>query len=336
MTYTTGNLIEATDFNNIVGATNSTTANTFNAVWGVGSGDAGYGQSNTIPTVAVGNTVTATQWSTLLTRINTARSHQGGAAFGMTSPVAGNTISVIANLITNVNTLYTNRLNASAVAAASAATDVSRTTAWAGAAGPQTITHTFTVTFASGDEARYFFNCGGYIEIDPSVLNYGDNRKEQSWANMIAMFGQFRLSAQTSGLVNETTTSTITVTDTSNDVADSAVGYHDLTTSNQLVVTKTLTTASSPYLSPSANNITVNVRSNGAQGSNGDKGSVITIVVAYNDTSTDDNYAGAGGTTANSQDVITGTLTSSLRFYEPSTTNLTKTWGTPTVSGAAS
>lgn len=317
MTYTTGNLIEASDYNTIM--LNGT--NKFNTVWGTGSGDAGYGQT-AVSTVAVGATVTATQWSTLLTRINSARAHQGGAAFGMTSPTAGNTISVISNLVTNIDTLYTNRLSAAAVAAG-VTTNTSGTGTWTTAT-----THTITVTFSSADGARYFFNCGGYIEIDPAISGYSARAKNRSWDALIQMFGQLRISAQTASMQNQTTSATVTEAHTSNNAAAAAIGYYDLTTTNQLVVTKTLTTSGSPYLSPSANNITVNVRSNGVQGSNGDTGTILTITVAYNDAAAD--------TSPSSLDVVDGTLTTATVVYAPVTTNLTQSWVVPTVSGTNS
>ena len=42
-----------------------------------GTGDAGYGQSNVVTAVSAGSTITATQWTTLLARLNSIRQHQG-------------------------------------------------------------------------------------------------------------------------------------------------------------------------------------------------------------------------------------------------------------------
>ena len=69
MAYTSGDTILATHYNSFV--------SDFNTNWGTGSGDQGYGQSNTLSTVSAGDTVTATQWSTLLARETTAATHQG-------------------------------------------------------------------------------------------------------------------------------------------------------------------------------------------------------------------------------------------------------------------
>ena len=65
MTYTAGSRIESSDYNTFVSDVNN--------LWGTGSGNKGYGQSSTVGTVAGGGQVTATQWSTLASRVNSIR-----------------------------------------------------------------------------------------------------------------------------------------------------------------------------------------------------------------------------------------------------------------------
>ena len=74
MTYTSGGLIEATDYN---GFASTTSGANVNNVWGAGSGDSGWGQPTTLSTVSVTNTVTATQWSDLNNRISSMGSQTG-------------------------------------------------------------------------------------------------------------------------------------------------------------------------------------------------------------------------------------------------------------------
>ena len=101
MTYSSGTLIQATDYNNLAwGGTQGTyTASPTNIayVMGVGSGAIGYGQAVTaINTVAAAGSVTAVQWSGLLTTLNAALGHQSGAGAQLTvSPTitAGNKIT---------------------------------------------------------------------------------------------------------------------------------------------------------------------------------------------------------------------------------------------------
>ena len=64
MAYTSGDTILDDHYNDF--------ATSVNAIWGSGSGDRGYGQTNTVSSVSAGSTITASQWSTLLARITSA------------------------------------------------------------------------------------------------------------------------------------------------------------------------------------------------------------------------------------------------------------------------
>ena len=66
MTYTSGSLIQATDYNGFV----STTAGAnINATWSTGTTSAGYGQT-ALATVSAAGTITATQWASLVNTIS--------------------------------------------------------------------------------------------------------------------------------------------------------------------------------------------------------------------------------------------------------------------------
>jgi hypothetical protein len=164
MTYSAGQLIEATDYNGFV----STTAGAnVNNVWSTGSGDAGWGQT-ALATVAAAGSITATQWATLVNTISSMASQTGTTITSRAAPVAGNTIEILAALNTDLTNITTNRQNAVA--------NGTQFTGWTGtnsktaatATGAWTITFVNTVTFASADAARYFFNAGGRIKIDVS------------------------------------------------------------------------------------------------------------------------------------------------------------------------
>ena len=71
MAYTTGDTILDDHYNDF--------ATSVNAIWGTGTGDAGYGQGTTVSAVSAGTTVTATQWTTLLARISSIASHQSSS-----------------------------------------------------------------------------------------------------------------------------------------------------------------------------------------------------------------------------------------------------------------
>jgi hypothetical protein len=69
MTYTSGSLIQATDYN-----TFTTTAGGLNDIWATGSGDKGWGQT-AFTSAATAGTVTATQWAQLVNNLSSPNEH---------------------------------------------------------------------------------------------------------------------------------------------------------------------------------------------------------------------------------------------------------------------
>jgi hypothetical protein len=193
MAYASGGVISATDYNNLAwGGTQGTyTAVTKNIayVMGVGSGAVGYGQTITaINTVAGAATVTATQWSGLLTLLNGALGHQSGAGALLSGNyTAGQTITYFANVNTAVTTINTNAAlyNAQGATTTGANFDVtvSSTT------GLSSYTVDRTVTFASANQARYFFNAGGQLNLRLSTVNSADSGAENSFARLVTGLG---------------------------------------------------------------------------------------------------------------------------------------------------
>ena len=108
MTYTVGGIIQATDYNGFVSTTSGANVND---VWGTGTGDKGWGQT-AISTVSVGNTVTATQWASLVNTLASMGSQTNTTITSRTAPVAGNTVSILANVNTDLTNVTTNRGNA--------------------------------------------------------------------------------------------------------------------------------------------------------------------------------------------------------------------------------
>jgi len=169
MTYSVGGLIQATDYNGFV---NDTVGANVNATWGSGTSSAGYGQTS-IPSVNTTNTVTATQWASLVNTIAAMANHQGTTITARSAPTAGTLISVLSAVNTDITNCYNNRGNAIAVG--------SQYTAWTGtnsktaatSGASWTITFTNTVTFADSNAARYFFNAGGLIKLDVSKTATG-------------------------------------------------------------------------------------------------------------------------------------------------------------------
>jgi hypothetical protein len=168
MSYSSGGLIEATDYNGF--------AASVNALWGVGTGQRGYGQSTTLSTVAATNTVTATQWATLIARIDSIRQHQSGVTSGLTQPVIGDTITFLSTLSGQISTIDTNRLSRN-VSVSSLAT-ANATGTWGGTV--QAVREC-SFTFASANAMRYFFNAGGTITFNTISSAFSGNTKSDNW-----------------------------------------------------------------------------------------------------------------------------------------------------------
>ena len=286
MAYTSGDTILATHFNSFRGD--------FNTNWGVGSGDQGYGQSNTISAVSAGDTVTATQWSTLLARISSAALHQGTSLTSITSPNAGDTISAFAALAANITSINTNRHNIDSGNYA----DTTSTQAASGSWTTSTV-HTFTLTFAGGDEARYYYNAGGSTRFSFSRAGGTSHTKNTEWANLATACGTIIFAVQgttKSGGSGSTTTLATTV------------GYQDMTTSNQTVFKQM--EGDDPY---TANYIQIQAKTNAVDSDgNGDNGHILTFVVTWADA--------AGDTAFN--DTVDGTVTDTITHRTPNTTRL--------------
>jgi hypothetical protein len=268
MTYSSGGLIQATDYNGLA----QTSAANVVYILGTGSGQFGYGQDTTaISSVSASTTVTATKWSSLIYAVNRCLGHQSGAAGQLASGsnigvTAGATIAAFANLSTAVTTINTNKALWSAQGSTTTGT-VNYTTLTAADYAAYTLVWTRTITFASGDAARYFFNAGGQINwtFVPYSLN-GTGRSNDVvtlWNNVGG--GNIRA---TYGNAKTGSGGTITT--------NSGLGYWSLTSSVQKITDVASTVAT--YTGDVAN---VNVKTNGTQGTNGDVGSVITLQFGY-------------------------------------------------------
>lgn len=315
MSYSQFNLIEATDFNTLVGGNPTTTANTLNATWAVGGTNAGYGQT-AVANAVVGNTVVATgQWAALVSNTANAASHQGSSISSVLAPTSGGTITFLSAIPTNLQTIYSNRLNAS-IQGSTTANTVTTASTWSDRA-----IWTHTVTFGSGDAARYFFNAGGQLKVTCSHPNgTGINLLLNNLASNI---GTVVMSSPTSGSVSIAGTSYNGITKIGGGgnapTVSTNTGYYALTTSNVSVFTQTASTGPAGYLST---NINITVRSNGTQGSNGDRGSIITIITTWDEI-------------PNGLVVSTGSATT-VTAQAPETTYLANSWGTISVTGSVS
>ena len=166
MTYSASGLIQATDYNGFV---STTVGANVNGIWSVGATDSGYGET-ALGTVSAAGTVTATSWASLVNTISSMGSHQGTAITSRSAPTAGNTITILSNLNTDLTTLTGARGNAAANGTqyGTFTGNVSKTAATGSGSTTWTITFTHTITWASAAAARYFFNAGGRIKWETS------------------------------------------------------------------------------------------------------------------------------------------------------------------------
>jgi len=312
MTYAQYGTIQAADFNALAGGNPTTTSGTLNAVWATGGTTAGYGQT-ALANVAVGDTVAASQWATLVGNTASAASHQGTAITSVSAPVTGGTITYLSAIPTNLTTIYNSRLNASSQGSTTSNT-VTTATTWSSLA-----TFTHTATFANGDAARYFFNSGGQLAITCS--HPGVSGINLLFNTLCSDVGTVVMSSPSSGSITVSAVSYNGITKigtggTAPTISTNS-GYFAMTTSNANVFTQLASTGPSGYLSTF---IRIIAKSNGTQGASGDTGSVITLYTLFDEV--------PDGLTVASGSAVT------LTVRPPETTYLANTWGTITLAGS--
>lgn len=318
MTYAQYGKIEYTDYNTFVGnaVIGISTANTLNTVWGIGSGRSGYGQA-AVAQVAQYATVGATEWANLINRTSTAASHQGTAITTLTPPTTGTRVDYLSAINTNLTSIFTNRNNATAQGATPVTSTVTNAVQWS-----NSITFTHIITFGSGDQARYFFNAGGQIKLQFShPTGTGVNAL---FSTLATACGTVVLSSPISGVayIAGGTFNGITKvggSGTTTTLLPNA-GYYNLTTVNQEVFKQLASGTPAGYV---GSFISVNIKSNGTQGINGDAGSTITITTTWDEVPD-------GGTTLRAS---AGTATTCQAVY-PSTGWLSNSWGTVSITGS--
>lgn len=238
MTYSSNNVIVATDYMNFRGANAPNVSYTSDAsatrrvaaLIGVGFGQRGYGvTSTTLPSVT-GNTsiVTATVWNNLRSAMDVINIHTGSGLTLQPVLTRGNLIVAndgrpgLVNVSNLINTLDTNRFNVAVGQSSTTEMLVStRTVAWT-----NSIFHEFTVIFGVEDQARYFFNSGGRVQLVANRTGGTPGGVNSVLTTMLTAMGQVRF-----GAVNTTYTGT--------GGTASSLGYYNLTATYQTVFTAT-------------------------------------------------------------------------------------------------
>ena len=325
MTYSVGGIIQATDYNGFVSTTSGANVN---ATWSTGTTNAGWGQT-ALGTVSAGGTVTATQWASLVNTLSAMGSQTGTSITSRSAPTAGQTISVLAAVNTDLTNCYTNRGNAagSGTAYGTFSGTTSKTSATGSGQAAWSITFTHTITFPSADQTRYFFNAGGIIKLQYGKSSTGTD-VDPDWNTLAGWCGSINITGGAQTIAGQAYTGTTRIGGTggTQTTLSTGTGWYALTGSPTTIFQ--LNNSGGPYTGEY-------IRTTATATSS----TVLTLVTTW----VSDGSSGAGtsanisgGTdTASPSTTITGTAPTTLVTYlPPSTTYLTNSWGTPTIAAS--
>ena len=269
------------------------------SVLGTGSGNQGYGQSVSSSLVAQNAKISVTQWNNLRSDIIRCRQHQTGVAPSLTQPTTSVKIyeSDRAAYLAEADLAFTNRLVAPPSGEATreylSFGSIQRTSNWNGVR-----TQTVTITFTDANAARYFFNTGSRIEFSGSRTGGLGTAKDSSWTTLLSTMGTVYFNY-------DVTTSTGSGT-------GSNIGFYDLTTSSQKIFQKDTT---SPTYTPNSYQIWASAPSS----------TTIQFIIYFRD----DSAPGGWGV----DEDVTGTLTSDVKVYRASGSNVSVNLPAATSSG---
>lgn len=243
----------------------------YNHFAGTGSGAYGLGQT-ALGLVNAGDTITAAQWNSLFTAMANIANHTNDTLTSTGAVTAGDTIAVKAALEADLATLAASVAagcpNATALTTSSALQTVTTTSeGWDTSA-----THEVSVTFASADAMRWFFNGGGKVRITVGTTQASTSTKDQTFIDLGTAIGNLDIGSQV------TTRSGSGETLTTNGLS---LGFHDLTTSYQTILK--LTSDNANYTS---NAVEIQAKLNAAVGT----ATVITIAMIATDPAADTQY----------------------------------------------
>ncbi len=297
-----GDTIYAADYNNV--------QDTVQTLLGTGLADQGYGQAVGSSQVAINNKVTVGQWSVLRTDLLKIRTHQTGVdeTANLTVPTTSDKITneFVNQYKTYATTCTTNRFSiASNQGQEEAFVSRQRVTAWNGV-----LTHTVTVTFASSNAARHWFNAGGQFRFTASRSGGGATSKNTIWENLLSDMGTITLAA------NGTTYSGTGGT------AQTSTGWYQLTTSNTKIFEKPA--AAGVY---NENDYIIYARKNASDNT----ATELTLVIEFRDDDSGDQRPvdpgtlgvdGLGTAGPGVDEDVDGTLTSVVRIFRPIGSNV--------------
>jgi len=218
MAYQAGDTILDDEYNTFVNSSSSPYG--YNHFAGTGSGVYGLGES-AIATVSDGDTINASHWNALFTGMDTIANHTNDTLTSRAAVSAGDTIAIKAAVAADLATLAASVAAGSPNATALTTSASLQTITTASEGWDNTATHEHSITWASADRMRHFFNGGGKVRIVTSTTQGTTNPKDQSFIDLGTALGNIDIGSLA------TTRSGSGETETTNGLAN---GFHDLGT----------------------------------------------------------------------------------------------------------
>lgn len=183
MSYVSGGIIENEDYNSLSASVNEVLNDIHQGSTTENIANYGYGQNRPFRRKNNGEIVTADDWDRLVKEVKNIATFQGTTIGTIPSAInIGDIIEAIAALSTAINSIRTNRLNATSsrmlITTNGAKLKDSRSGAF------DDIYHEFSATFINWNHARYFFNAGGEIRLSPKFTSPSTGINDQNWKTL--------------------------------------------------------------------------------------------------------------------------------------------------------
>ena len=222
MGYVVGEKILDDEYNTFVNSSSSPYG--YNHFAGTGALNYGLGQTE-IATNVAGDTITAAEWNALFTGMDNIANHTNDTLTSTAARSAGDTIAIKSALEADLASLAAEvaggSTSATAVSAGSELQSSTSDTRWVGS---HIVEH--SITFASNNALRWFFNAGGIMRMTFTRNSNGASSatsKDSSVDELITAIGNFDLKSGVS--TRSGSGETVTTNGLANGVFDLGTGY---------------------------------------------------------------------------------------------------------------
>ena len=222
MGYVVGEKILDDEYNTFVNSSSSPYG--YNHFAGTGALNYGLGQT-ALATEVAGETIGVTEWNALFTGMDNIANHTNDTLSSTTARTAGDTIAIKSALTTDLATLAASVAagctSATAISAGSELQSSTSDTRWTGS---HIVEH--SITFASNNALRWFFNAGGTMRMTFTRNSNGGGSatsKDSSVDELITAIGNFDLKSGVS--TRSGSGETVTTNGLANGVFDLGTGY---------------------------------------------------------------------------------------------------------------